>query len=384
MKPHRAADRLDPNRRRIGVEHELQVFDRSGQLDARRLLPSLPIAGRRLDPGDPQAIRCRWGGVITADGCEVEVVTPPNILDAEGVAEAVHSAARGAAVLSAALPRGTWWRGYSTHLNVEVEDRRCRQIARSIAERLSVAMMLVLDRRDSPGLLVRPRHRRLELGGEYQTGSQLRGALVVAAGIVLLAEQVCTDRRARRDAPPRLDLRIVPSPQRFGWYVDRRAGGVDVYEEGRSAVLRTVGGQRVTAQGLLERIWSAARPLLDGRVSVEDLAVVDDLVDGTAALPCERDDDRRAAQVAPLADVSRPDVLRVRTRGDVIVVTEAATWHAAVFRAVCHGSSRWITVPGERVDAFLAALDDGRLDRWLHDRFQDAGRARRSLVRTGA
>jgi hypothetical protein len=379
---HRAADRLDPERRRIGVEHELQLFDRTGQLDARQLLSSLAIAGRRLDPGDPQAIRCEWGGVITADGYEVEVVTPPSVLDADGVAATVYSAARGAAVLGAALPGGTTWRGYSTHLNVEVDDRRCRQIARSIAERLSVAMMLVLDGRDSPGLLVRPRHRRVELGGEYQAGSDLHPALVVAAGIVLLAERLCTNRRAGRDAPPRLELRIVPSPQRFGWYVDRRAGGADLYGEGRRTVLRTSRGRHVTAQAALEQIWSASRPLLDRRLSDEDLAVVDHLVDGSAPLPCERDDEPSCGPIAPPANARRTDVLTVRRRADVSVAAEAATWHAVVFRAVGNGTSRWITVPGERVDAFLSAMDDGRLDHWLGDHL--GGHARRESVGRGA
>ena len=53
--------------RRMGIEHEFQLMDGATQLDARSLLGRLPIDGRRLDPGDPSAIRCSWGGVITAD-----------------------------------------------------------------------------------------------------------------------------------------------------------------------------------------------------------------------------------------------------------------------------------------------------------------------------
>jgi hypothetical protein len=62
----------------LGVEHEFTVHDVAGaRLDFRSLIHRLPIAGARLDPGDPNAYRCSWGGVFTADGHEAELATPP-------------------------------------------------------------------------------------------------------------------------------------------------------------------------------------------------------------------------------------------------------------------------------------------------------------------
>ena len=61
-----------------GVEREWRVVRRNGAaVDFRELVDRLPLDGRRLDPDDPHAHRCRWGGVVTADGREAEVATPP-------------------------------------------------------------------------------------------------------------------------------------------------------------------------------------------------------------------------------------------------------------------------------------------------------------------
>jgi hypothetical protein len=355
----------DAGARRVGIEHEYQLFDLHGQVDARALWPSITFDGSRLDPGDANAVRCRWGGVATTDGREAEIATPPVRLGAGGLERAVALADVGASALAELLPDGVRMRGFSTHLNVEVQDRRGCDVARTIAQRMAPALMLTLDDAGSPGLLVRPRHRRLEIGGEFQRGDTLTAALVLAAGAVLSAD-AARSRRAMRSLPPLLDLRIVSSPQRYGWYVDRSASGHDLYERGRSTPLRTDGGRTIRAQEVLDATWEVARPLLVEVVSPQALALVDDVVRGTRPVPCEVSATAEVAP-APAADsvTPPPSVLDVRQRDACTLTTVAATWHAVTLRVERDGAVRWIEVPGARIDEFLTALDDGLLDEWL-------------------
>jgi hypothetical protein len=355
----------DAGERRVGIEHEYQLFDADGQVDARALWPSIALDGLRLDPGDANAVRCRWGGVLTTDGCEAEIATPPVRLGDDGVERAVALTDVGASALADVLPDGVTMRGYSTHLNVEVHDRRVCDVARTITRRMAPALMLALDDRGSPGLLVRPRHRRVEVGGEFQRGDTLIAAGVLAAGAVLSAE-AARSRRAMRKLPPELDLRIVSSPQRYGWYVDRLAGGEDLYARGRSTPLRTDAGRTIRAQEVLEATWAVASPLLVGLVTSHAVALVEDVVRGTRPIPCELSLPTETSP-APAASsaVPPPSVLDVRQRDGCTLTTVAATWHAMTLRAERGGLVRWIEVPGERIDAFLTALDDGQLDDWL-------------------
>ena len=60
--------------------------------------------------------------------------------------------------------------GYSTHISVSVPTRIVDAVACEFISLFTPAMMLLMDRSDSPGLLVRPRPGRLELGGMLETG----------------------------------------------------------------------------------------------------------------------------------------------------------------------------------------------------------------------
>jgi hypothetical protein len=361
---------VDVAARRVGIEHEFQLFDELGPRDARTLWPALVVDGARLDPGDANAVRCRWGGVFTTDGREAEVATPPTRIGDDGVERSCELADVGASVLAAALPAGVIMRGYSTHLNVEVDDRRGRAVAQQVTRRMAPALMLLLDGADSPGLLVRPRHRRLEIGGEFQRGDALLAAFALALGVVLAGEAAARGR-AGRSLPPELDLRIVASPQRYGWYIDRHAGADDLYSHGRAARLRTAAGTSVSGQAVIDSTWAAARPFVDGLVSARAVTLVDDVVSGHRPLPCEVPAD---ATIGPGTATTRsalpPSVLDARRRNGCTITTAAATWHAVTMRAEMGGVTRWIRVPGERIDEFLAGLDGGELDAWLPTLFR--------------
>lgn len=334
-----------------GVEHEYEVRDAAGAVvDFRAVADTLDL-GRRLDPGDRHAHRGPWGGVVTADGREAEVVSPPVPVGA-GAAAAVHAyAAAGRAHLDGCLPAGSSLIGYSTHISTAVDDDVVRRTAALLVRHLSPALMLLLDRRTSPGLLVRPRPGRLEVCGEFAQGQALRHAVAV----VVAAGQLCAD--APKRLPARLRMRTERAKERFGTYVDRSAFGGDLYTEGRSAVLRRRGGS-VPAGALLADVVDLLDDRLRALLSPDDLAALHAVVAGDEPLPCEQEvlapDDGPRCAVVPLD-------LRDRQVGDVAVEVVTATWWTYVVRL--EGARvRWLTVPRTWMGSFLDRLDDGSLD----------------------
>ena len=352
--------RLRPESRPVvGVEHEYEVRDGGGRLlDFRQVVDRLPL-GRRLDPGDPHAARGPWGGVVTADGAEAEVVTPPVPVAPGAPAAAVGWARRGRAFLEAALPAGTTLTGYSTHISVAVPDPLVRRTARLAVERFSPALMLLLDRSTSPGLLVRPRPGRLEVCGEHLEGTALRHAVAVVIAVAGSCAAALSDPAT--PLPPALRVRTERSQQRFGTYVDRRAFGPDLYAEGRATPLRTRtrtrSRGRTTAGTHLAAVVDGLGDRLAQLLSPADLESLRAVVAGDLPLPMEGrlpDDD-----VAPAL---QPLDLGDRQAGSVRVTTISATWWAYVVRLDGPGRSRWLTVPGANAADFFAQLAAGDLD----------------------
>jgi len=145
----------------------------------------------------------------------------------------------------------------------------------------------VLDRRAAPGLLVRPRGGRLELGGEYCRGEQLRAAGVFAAAASLTCAAAVRSRQAKRSLPRPVRARVRPSNIRAGWYIDRRAFGTDLYRDGRAARLRSRAGGSLLAQDHLSEAWQRARPVVDALLDAAELGLVDRVVDGELPIPLE-------------------------------------------------------------------------------------------------
>ena len=347
----------DPDRRArlSGVEHEFRVLDPDGRapVDFRRLIGGLDLDGRRLDPGDPLAVRGRWGGVITADGPEAEIATPPVAVRPGFTGELVGWTATGAARLAGAVP-DLRLEGYSTHVSVEVDDRHVVRTARRFTDRFAIAQMLLLDQRSSPGLLVRPRRQRLELCGDYVAGTQLRAASVFAVAATAASQR-------RKKLPPRMRPAVEPAKGRFGFYVDRRAFGPDLYTAGRATVLRP----GLHAQDVLERSWEAVRAAAADTVSADELRIVDDVVEGRAPLPLE---DAEAGRATDAVVPGRPPTGRAveaprRRSGGLMVEAVVATWAGTAFSvAAPDGRSAVVAVPQRLLEGFLSALDVGRLD----------------------
>ncbi|WP_029433193.1 hypothetical protein [Blastococcus sp. URHD0036] len=352
----------DP-RARCGVEQEFAVRDAAGlAVDVRERIDGWAL-GARFDPGDPHAARGRWGGVVTADGPEAEVVTPPVVVG-RGTAAQVHAwAAAGRDALAGELPPGWTLAGYSTHVSTSVDDDLVVQAARLVVRRLAPALMLLLDGPDSPGLLVRPRPGRLEICGEYAEGRSLRHAAAVAVAASGLAADAVRSRRTRALLPPPLRVRTQRAVQRYGTYVDRRAFGPDLYAEGRTARLRSRGGT-TTAGAHLARVVDLLGDRLAELLDADDLAALHAVTAGDLPLPVERDTPER--DDAPRA-TPRPMDLRPRAAARVRVEVVTATWWTYVVRLDTAHRSRWLTLPGSWIESFLEALHAGRLDDVLAD-----------------
>lgn len=334
----------------IGAEREYRLFFAGARIDARALWPRLSCLGQRLDPGDPQARRGSWGGVVTVDGRDAEVVTPPLSLTAGCTRQLHDSLATGAEVLASALPATVELHGYSTHLNVEVPDHLVVDVARLVTRRFAPVIMLALDRADSPGLLVRPRRGRLELCGEFAVGRQLRTALTLAIAVTRHAQHLLGSRSERRAAVA-LRARHARAVERYGWYVDRAAFGADLYAEGRATRLRTarLGLRAGTAGDLLAGTWARARNQVENILDVSEIHEVDRLVDGKDPLPCESP---CQADEAPRTPVPFRDYT-TQNLGGLTLTVEAATWQSAVLRVDDGHQRRWLTIPGRSLDGFL-------------------------------
>lgn len=352
----------------LGLEHEFVVRNEAGPVDFRTCLHRLHIPGRRVDPYDPHAYRCPWGGTITADDAEAEVAIAP-VDRIGGFADVVDARARGARqALEAVLPADLALEGYSTHISVSNPDDSNDETARWVARRFSAALILLTGRAISPGLLVMPRPGRTELGVEYVEGSRLRAATAMAAGSVLASVRAAAREGGASALPPALDVEIRPAVRRFGWYVDRAAFGTDLLTHGRSALLRRLDGGTITAGDHLQLAWDSARRALGSIAAPGDLADADRMVDGTSPLPTE---DLHWADPTdrPVASPPTPfsELLVPRHRPGFVVEVAVATWDFAVFTLVGLGRTGYAAVPRSALHDFFVGIDAGRLDSMLRE-----------------
>lgn len=267
----------------VGIEHEYTVLEAGRPVDFGRLIDWLGLPGLRADPVDPNARRGDWGGVITADGIEAEVATPPIPIGAGAIDQVVGSAAAGRSFLEAHLGPDRVLEGYSTHLNVSIPLRGDLRTAERYVEVFAPALMLLLDQQDSPGLLVRPRPGRLELCGDYAEADRLAVAATFAVASTLAAR-----RGGRAVRALRLDPDVVPSRQRYGYHLAPTAYGDDLYQRGRSARLRRAGGRVVSADEHLAACWTACRRLAVEHLGIDEAQAVEQVVCSNRPLPSAR------------------------------------------------------------------------------------------------
>jgi len=347
---------------RVGLEHEYVVRRDGETIDFRALIHHLGLEGEALDPGDHYAHRMPGGVVITCDDREAEVSTPPVPLGSDFVVDldAWVAAATGSLVSRCA---GLELEGCSTHFSVSAAESGAVRAAGLMARTFAPALMLMMDNTTSDGLLVRPRYERIEVGGDFVTGPGCRSTALMAAGAVLTCLAVARRERPKSHLPPAVRVEIVPAQGRYGWYIDRRAFGPDLYERGRAAVLRRELWGRISAQDHLEAAWRIARRELLRVGVVDGLDEVDEIVAGRAPLPCEEPPDRhppasgRPPSVDSLARAAAPIA-----RPGLRLVPVAATWDYVVWEASVGGL---VAVPVAELGEFLDRVRGGLLDEEL-------------------
>jgi hypothetical protein len=265
--------------------------------------------------------------------------------------------------LTSALPTGSSLHGVSTHISVEVPDHLTMSVCGLFARRFAPALMLLADGPEAFGLLVRPRHRRVELGLGFTAGCWLRAATALAVGGVLACVDVAAKRLPRQTLPSRVDGRFEGARARFGWYIDRRAYGPDLYALGRSARLRSGITRRRTAV-ILERAWAVARERLDAAelAATTDLEDADGLVSARLSLHCECAQARVPTIARERPEASPLGGIRHQRRRWFDVVPVAATWDFTVFAVEGPARTLYLSVPREAHGQFLPDLDRGVLD----------------------
>ncbi len=354
----------------LGVEHEYRILGPDGDaVDFRHLLPVLPVAGRALDPADRYAIRLPWGAVLTADAAEAEVALPPLVVRRGTAGLATSLAARALAELEDLLPVRHTVDGYSTHISIAMPTDVADAAAELYVRTFAPALMLLLDGRDAPGLLVRPRPGRLELGGDFRVGAGLTAALVFALGSALATARAVREAHPRA-LPPVVEVRAEPAVERYGWYVDRTAFAADLYSGGRTTPLRLRRGGTIAAGVLLAQAWAVARRELRGRATRAELRLVDELVTGHRPLPTELAagvagdrNPRAVAQTVVARSFRAPEghLLDDIIRPGFTLRATLATWELAIFEVT--GARRAIVaVPRRELGAFLTWASTGMLD----------------------
>jgi hypothetical protein len=249
----------------------------------------------------------------------------------------------------------------------KLNDRVCRLYAETFAADL----MLLMDRVDSPGLLVRPRPGRTELCGEFIENESLAAAAAFVAGTTRACAAAVRRPGARTALPPRLDVRLARAVHRYGWYVDRRAFGMDLHAASRRALLPRASGGTICAQSHLELAWAAARQALADDAAASDLQAAEAMVTGSLPLPAEHGhpDATRGGQHGGdvrfrLERTAGPDMPRLcaHARPGFTLRPVAVTWDFAVFEATGPARSAYACIPRDSLPAFAAALEEGALD----------------------
>jgi hypothetical protein len=356
----------------VGIEHEFFVLRDGVRVDFTPLLAALDLGRPYLDPADTNAHRLPSGAAVTCDGVEAEIALPPISVAPGFTLDAAHRAEWERGELSHRLGDEFELQGSSTHIsiNIDADIRVIDAVARLYTATFAPALMLLLDRRVSYGISVRPRPGRLEFCGEYTTGRRLRAALALAAGSVRVCVSAVLGTASPAQPPPPVAVTLDVERHRFGYVVRRGAMGGDLYADGRAALLPLSDGGFITADALLHIAWSSARAALGALGDGEDAHPAQDIVDSDCALPVEEVDthdgeDCVATAPSPLslAPAFGRMVQPLRRPGfDMAAVM--VTWDAAVLVAAHLRRRRaaFVCIPRAAMDRFLERLDSGALD----------------------
>jgi len=262
-------------------------------------------------------------------------------------------------------------RGYSTHLNLQATSD-ARPLVEHYAIHYAPALALLTERRTSPGLLLRDRPGRFEIGTEYlETEDDLRSAILFAlASYLATVEEVAGRRRSL--AP--LSGRFIEATERPGLFVAEAAYGGSMARDGRATRLaRTAGATTFeapvgdeTAGDRLRSAMDHIAPFLQAWATPEELATLRARVDGDQPAPWDReapDEPTVIVGTPPPAIPPGPHspLLRTLACGVLAVRPFVVTWEAITVVLDHPVRSYFVRIPRERIADFAESFEAGHL-----------------------
>ena len=328
--PQRATDLV------VGVEHEYSLFDGDEQTDFRTIVRDLDLGSSHLDPSDPFSYRRQSGSVVTCDTREAEIALPPLSITPGFSTKAVHWATAEAEALRRRLPAGLRMEGYSTHISVEVPEQLVVEVAKTYVERFAPTLMLLMDGAEPSGLRIRPRHRRVELCGDFVDGGRLEEAIEFAVGSIGACLQSFSGATGI-DLPPQVTAKTSPAIERRGWFINcasfdldpktPRGGTLQLTESGSMPVKDHVAGAMASARAALSSLMGSQDTVLS-------------------------------------ADTPFSGLLDVRERRGFDMAPVMITWPLTIFMVAtvdCRQPA-FVVVPREWLQPFVEKLASGDLD----------------------
>lgn len=327
---HRPHGRLS-----AGVEQEFEIFLAGAKLDFQLVFPAIArkLGGVPFRSRDLAAV-VDPGYMLASDDTEAEFATAPIDLAGTGALDLAGEVARCRESLLDALLDGhaDEVRGYSTHLNLGLRHGGEIGLALAVAELAGPSLTLLLEGPDSPGLLIRPRPLRLEIGTEYVDGDDL-----IVAGILLLAGAVRALERGGGALAgwPRAQIqRWEIGVMRGGVYLPRDAFSQSIHARRRDARIRLNDGGVLSAGAILERTASLAAAELAAVVHPRCTDVLLRLASTRGLLPLEQAGDvahvgrrpRRPAAAASARVLAALAASRHTASSPLFV-----DWHGAAF-----------------------------------------------------
>ncbi|WP_298918825.1 RHS repeat-associated core domain-containing protein [uncultured Roseobacter sp.] len=365
----------------FGFEQEYEVFSGDRQVDFRQIIKPLADASNRTAcPAGDVGFYLDSGALLICDGWEAEMAATPELVGPALFRDlpdnARHLRDDLLSIVRQRVPGQSAdlsLKGYSTHFSASCMSVDISALSRLYARTMAPAMMLMMDVTTSPGLLVRARQNRFEIGGDFiPPGDRLSAAALFFAASYLAA----LDSLVRGDdkaLPFQFDdTGLEPTVQRRGTFAGRAAFGDDLYTRGREALLRLADGSQVNAQQMLSTLWAHLEPIAAELAHGEQVALVSRMISGASPLPLETQEPTHA-RLQPGADPAqsprRPhlfaECLKPRSIGTRRITPFIATWDYVTYRVEERSRNYFLNVPFADARSWLEALSTGNIDAWM-------------------
>jgi hypothetical protein len=350
----------------LGVEQEYDLYSAARQLDFRKFFIQA-VGSTHYVPFrncDGAAI-LEAGYVLACDGQEAEFATAPIGSLGDGCLTLAREVVRCRRHMLNLLRRAgvPEVRGYSTHLNISVPPGREWELAIALSQTVGPALILLMEARQSPGLLIRPRRGRLEIGSEYiDNPDQLAAAGLFLTGVV----RACLFDESLWEQFPRLKLlQWEEADIRAGIFLPHGAYGDSIYERGRSARLELQDGGAITAGELLETCGRLALRACEGLVSRGAADALRSAIDRAGQLQIERRTDPgviawRHGSYPPARESSTLRTLAL-ARSGTSVIPRFVDWEGAAFSLDTKSAPLIVGVPWQGLPEFLSAAKSNQV-----------------------